>query len=66
MPIPENWKIVAHTHVAEAIGEGMVQTASKAGMITLAARSRAQAEFEITNWIKRHRKVFERLLESRT
>jgi glycosyltransferase involved in cell wall biosynthesis len=66
MPVPENWEASAHTPAAEAIGEGMVQIASQASKMALAARSRAQAEFEITNWIERHRKVFERLLESRT
>jgi hypothetical protein len=66
MPVPENWEASAHTPSPEAIGEGMVQITSQASKMALAARSRAQAEFEITNWIERHRKVFERLLESRT
>jgi hypothetical protein len=40
----------------------MVEIASKAESMGLAARRRAESEFEISHWIERHRQVFQGLL----
>ncbi len=64
MPVPEIWDDVVHTPSPEAIGAGMVEIAGKAASMGLAARRRAESEFEIAHWIERHRQIFQRLLES--
>lgn len=64
MPVPESWDDTVHTPSPEAIGAGMVEIAMKAASMSLAARRRAESEFEISHWIERHRQVFQRLLES--
>lgn len=64
MPVPESWDDVVHTPSPEAIGAGMVEIAGKAVSMGLAARRRAESEFEIVHWIERHRQIFQRLLES--
>jgi glycosyltransferase involved in cell wall biosynthesis len=63
MPVPESWDDVVHTPSPEAIGAGMVEIAEKAVPMGLAARRRAESEFEITQWIERHRQIFQYLLE---
>jgi hypothetical protein len=52
-----------HTPSSEAIGEGMLEIAGKVASMSLAARRRAELEFEMSNWIERHRKTFKNLLE---
>jgi hypothetical protein len=64
MPVPESWDDVVHTPTPEAIGAGMVEIAGKAVSMGLAARHRAESEFEIVHWIERHRQVFQHLQES--
>ncbi len=65
LPVVEDWE---HIHVpsSEAIGDGMVAVANGAKVHSAAARERAVACFDIQNWIKRHREVFELLLRART
>jgi glycosyltransferase involved in cell wall biosynthesis len=63
MPVPESWDDVVHTPSPEAIGAGMVEIAGKAAPMGRAARRRAESEFEITQWIERHRQIFQHLLE---
>ena len=65
MLVSESWDDVVHTPSPEAIGAGMVEIAGKAVSMSLAARRRAESEFEIVHWIERHRQIFQRLLESR-
>jgi glycosyltransferase involved in cell wall biosynthesis len=65
MPVPERWDDVGRTPDADTIGAGMLAIAENAVAMGLAARRRAESEFEIVHWIDRHRKIFQRLLESR-
>jgi len=43
----------------------MVEVAHNSEAMGMAARSRAEARFEITHWIDRHREIFRQLLEER-
>ncbi len=65
LPVPESWDDAMHTPSPEAIGAGMVEVARRSQAMGLAARRRAEADFEITRWIDRHREVFQQLLEQR-
>jgi glycosyltransferase involved in cell wall biosynthesis len=62
LEVPEDWE---HIHVpdAAAIGAGMVAVADNARAMGAAARARAVAQFDIRDWIARHRAVFAALLE---
>ena len=62
--VPESWGKVMHIPGPDAIGMGMVEIARHSVEMGLAARYRAEKEFEITNWVERHREIFEKLLES--
>ena len=66
LTVPESWDEVLHVPSAEAIGAGMMEVSRQSTAMGLAARRRAEAEFEITRWIDRHREVFRLLLEMRT
>lgn len=65
LPVPESWDDVMQTPGPEVIGAGMIDIARNAHFMGDAARRRAEAEFEITRWIDRHREVFQQLLETR-
>ncbi|WP_337996606.1 glycosyltransferase family 4 protein [Oleispirillum naphthae] len=65
LPLPEDWEAI-HTPAAEAVGEGMLAVAAAAGAMSVAARARAVAEFDIAPWIDRHACVFRTLLEARS
>ncbi|OGT89667.1 MAG: hypothetical protein A2286_10595 [Gammaproteobacteria bacterium RIFOXYA12_FULL_61_12] len=65
LAVPESWDDTMHTPSPEAIGAGMVEVARLSKAMGLAARRRAEAEFEITHWIDRHREVFRQLLDTR-
>lgn len=62
--VPESWDRVIHIPKPEEIGLGMLKIANHSVEMGIAARQRAECEFEIDNWIKRHRDVFQKLLES--
>ena len=62
--VPENWGSVMHIPSPEAVGAGMVKIAHGSLEMGIAARQRAENEFEITNWIERHREIFQKLLRS--
>ena len=64
LPVIEDWEQI-HVPSAQAIAEGMISISSNVNEFSLAARERALKEFDIRNWIERHRQVFELLL-SRT
>jgi glycosyltransferase involved in cell wall biosynthesis len=61
--VPESWDGVVRTPSPDAIGAGMVEIAKKSASMCLAARRRAESQFEIVHWIERHRERFQRLLE---
>lgn len=65
LAISENWSDVMKTPCAEDIGAGMVEVARNSEAMGQAARSRAEAQFEITYWIDRHRDIFRQLLGER-
>jgi glycosyltransferase involved in cell wall biosynthesis len=64
LPLPEEWEAI-HAPTAEAIGEGMLAVAKTAPAMSVAARARAVAEFDIAPWIDRHARIFRSLLEAR-
>lgn len=63
MSVPESWGDVVYTPSPEAIGAGMVEIASRAVSMSVAARRRAESKFDIAYWIQRHRQIFQHLLE---
>lgn len=65
LPLAEDWEAI-HAPTAEAIGEGMLAVAAAAGAMSVAARARAVARFDIAPWIDRHAQVFRSLLEARS
>jgi glycosyltransferase involved in cell wall biosynthesis len=64
LPVPEEWNTV-HVPSAETIAEGMLKIAASREVMSQAARERAVRNFDIRNWIERHRAVFTELLEMR-
>ena len=61
--VPESWDTVIHIPKPEEIGLGMLKIANHSLEMGISARQRAEFEFEIENWIKRHRDIFQKLLE---
>lgn len=64
LEVPEDWEQI-HVPEATAIGAGMIEVAKNAEAMAAAARARAVAQFDIRDWIARHRAVFASLLEKR-
>ncbi len=63
LPVPEDWEGI-HVPTAQAIAEGMLSIADLTHSMGQAARARAEAKFNIRNWIERHRVIFNELLQS--
>lgn len=63
LPVPEDWEEI-HVPTAEAIAEGMLSIVDLRHSMGQAARARAEAKFNIRNWIERHRVIFNKLLQS--
>lgn len=61
LSVPEDWERI-HVPSADAVGNGMLDVASRAVSMGAAARARAEACFDIRQWIRRHRETFEALL----
>lgn len=66
LAVPESWDAPEITPSPEAIGQGMVEITRNALRMGAAARLRAESQFEITQWIERHRLIFRHLLGART
>lgn len=64
LAVPEDWERV-HVPSVEAIGKGMLAVAAGVATMSAAARARAEACFDIRDWIRRHREIFESLLRTR-
>lgn len=62
LPVAEDWEKI-HVPDAESIAVGMLRIAENVVVMGQAARSRAEACFDIRDWIERHRMVFEKLLQ---
>jgi len=63
LPVPEDWETI-HVPSAEAIAEGMLKISRERAHMSLAARERAVALFDIRRWIDRHRAVFDAVLRA--
>ncbi len=62
LSVPEEWNTV-HVPHATLIAEGMLKIAASREVMSIAARQRAIVNFDIQNWIERHRTIFTELLE---
>lgn len=65
LDVPEDWNIPEISPSAEMIGMGMIAISKDLNAMGIAARTRAEANFNIESWLIRHRNVFDDLLELR-
>jgi len=65
LQVEENWEGPPIVPSTDAIASGMLEIYAKSNKMSVAARLRAENNFEITHWVDRHAQVFQMLLDTK-